>query len=64
MFFPLTKSGHLVPKRFTCEGIAHVLAKRAGTAGVKRFSCYDLRRSFVTHLLDADADLAVVQKLA
>lgn len=64
MFFPLSKSGHFAPRHLTCEGIAHVLAKRAGTAAVKRFSCHDLRRSFVTHLLDAGADLAVVQKLA
>jgi site-specific recombinase XerD len=41
-----------------------VLAKRAGTARVERFSSHDLRRSFVTHLLDAGADLAVAQKLA
>ena len=64
MFFPVTKSGHLVLKRITCEGIAHIVAKRASAANVKRFSCHDLRRSFVTHLLDAGADLAVVQKLA
>lgn len=64
MFFPLTKSGHLVPKRLTCEGIAQIVAKRAGAANVERFSCHDLRRTFVTNLLDAGADLAVVQKLA
>ena len=64
MFFPVTKSGHLVLKRLTCEGIAHIIVKRAGAANVERFSCHDLRRSFVTNLLDAGADLAVVQKLA
>jgi site-specific recombinase XerD len=64
LFLPVTKSGHFRLKRLTCEGIAHVLAKRAGTALVERFSSHDLRRSFVTHLLDAGADLAVVQKLA
>jgi len=64
MFFPVTKSGHLVLKRLTCEGIAHIITKRAGAASVERFSCHDLRRSFVTNLLDAGADLGVVQKLA
>jgi integrase/recombinase XerD len=64
MFFPLTKSDHLVLKRLTCEGVAQILLKRAGAANVERFSCHDLRRSFVTHLLDAGVDLVVVQKLA
>ena len=64
MFFPVTKSGHLVLKRLTCEGIAQILMKRGREANVERFSCHDLRRSFVTNLLDAGADLAVVQKLA
>jgi integrase/recombinase XerD len=64
MFLPITKSGHFLVKRLTCEGVAHVLAKRAGVAKIDHFSSHDLRRSFVTHLLDAGADLAVVQKLA
>jgi site-specific recombinase XerD len=64
MFFPLTESGHLVLKRLTCEGIAQILLKRGRAANVEHFSCHDLRRSFVTHLLDAGADLAIVQKLA
>jgi site-specific recombinase XerD len=64
MFFRVNKSGHLVLKRLTCEGIAHILTKRAGATNVERFSCHDLRRSFVTNLLDAGVDLALVQKLA
>jgi site-specific recombinase XerD len=64
MFFRLAKSGRVFFKRLTCEGIAQILMKRARAANVERFSCHDLRRSFVTHLLDTGADLAVVQKLA
>ncbi len=64
MFLPLAKSGHLIAKRLSCEGIAQILTRRAAEANVERFSCHDLRRSFVTDLLDAGADLAVVQKLA
>jgi len=64
LFLPLTKRGHLVLKRLTTESVAQVLTKRAVQAGVSEFSCHDLRRSFITHLLDAGADFAVVQKMA
>jgi site-specific recombinase XerD len=64
MFSPITKAGHLVPKRLTTESVAQVLEKRGKEAGVRPFSCHDLRRSFITDLLDAGADLATVQKMA
>jgi integrase/recombinase XerD len=64
LFLPITKGGHLIPTRLTTEAVAQILAKRGNDAGVEAFSCHDLRRSFITHLLDAGADLATVQKLA
>jgi integrase/recombinase XerD len=41
-----------------------ILQRRAGEAGVADFSPHDLRRTMITGLLDAGADIATVQKLA
>ena len=41
-----------------------MLRKRAEEAGVKEFSPHDLRRTFVSDLLDAGADIVTVSKMA
>jgi site-specific recombinase XerD len=41
-----------------------MLQKRAHEARVKSFSPHDLRRTFVSDLLDAGADIATVAKMA
>lgn len=41
-----------------------MLRKRALEAGLNRFSPHDLRRTFVSDLLDAGADIATVAKMA
>ena len=46
------------------QAVYGMLKKRAGQAGVADFSPHDLRRSFVSHLLDAGADISTVAKLA
>lgn len=48
----------------TPQAIYNMLAKRTEEAGVKSFSPHDLRRSFISHLLDKGADIAVVAKMA
>jgi site-specific recombinase XerD len=73
---PFRKSGGVeVPNRkagqtlyrggaLTSQAIYYMLAKRAQEAGIKNFSPHDVRRSFISHLLEAGADIATVSKMA
>src|SRR5581483_11204531 len=64
LFCPVSKGGAIVIRRMYPEAIFNLLQKRAGQAGVKDLSPHDFRRTFVSDLLDAGADIATVQKLA
>lgn len=64
LFPAITKGGRIGSGRMTAQAIYNMLAKRAAEAGIKPFSPHDLRRSFVSDLLDAGADIATVAKLA
>lgn len=48
----------------TPQAIYNMLFKRAQEAGIKNFSPHDLRRTFISHLLAAGADIATVSKMA
>jgi site-specific recombinase XerD len=65
LFVPINKGGRITTyERMTSKAIYNMLQKRADEAGVKHFSPHDLRRTFVSDLLDAGADLATVSKMA
>jgi len=64
LFVAGRRGGHLLTSRMTDQSIALILARRAAQAGIADVSPHDLRRTFVTNLLDAGADIATVQKLA
>lgn len=64
LFWPVGKAGRPIPRRMTGQAVLHILRKRAGEAGVRSFSPRDLRRSFISDLLDAGVDIATVQHLA
>jgi site-specific recombinase XerD len=64
LFVNIWKGGHLKGNRLTTQAVYHILQKRAAQAGVKDLSPHDFRRTFVGDLLDAGADIAVVQRLA
>mgnify|MGYP002351421843 FL=1 len=47
----------------THQAIYNMLNKRIEQAGIKDFSPHDLRRTFISDMLDAGADIATVAKM-
>jgi len=64
LFWPINKGGKMVNRAMTTQAVYNVLRKRAREAGVSDFSPHDLRRTFVSDLLDAGADISTVAKMA
>ena len=62
---PVLKGGRIqLGRRMTAQAVYERLRRIATAAGVQAFSPHDLRRSFVSDLLDAGADISMVQQLA
>jgi integrase len=51
-------------RRLSPQSIYYLLKVRAKKAGVKPFSTQDLRRTFVSRLLDSGVAIAIVAKMA
>lgn len=64
LFVPIRKGGALQRRRLTTQAIYEVIGKRAAQAKIKDITPHDLRRTFITHMLDAGADLSLVSALA
>ena len=64
IFCPINKGGKLKRGGLSAQAIYNMLKKRADQAGVKAFSPHDIRRTFVSDLLDAGADISTVSRLA
>jgi len=64
LFVPINKGGNFEIKEMTTQAVFNILRKRSIEAGVAEFSPHDLRRSFVSHLLEAGADISTVSKMA
>lgn len=64
LFLPITKGGNLIWRRLNNQSVLDILQKRVQQSGTKKCSPHDFRRSFISDLLDAGADITTVQKLA
>ena len=65
LFWPADGRGRpLVNRRMTDQAVLLLLQRRAKQARVSEFTPHDLRRTFISDLLDAGADMATVQRLA
>lgn len=64
LFLPITRSCRVMRRRLTPQAVLVILRHRAECAGVAAFSPHDLRRTMISDLLDAGADIATVQRLA
>jgi site-specific recombinase XerD len=64
LFWPIHRSGRLGPlRRLSPQAVLYLVRRRADGADVSSFSPHDLRRSFISDLLDAGVDLSTVQQL-
>lgn len=64
IFYPINKGGKITRRQMTNRAVYNLLQKRIDQAGVKDLSPHDLRRTFISDLLDAGADIATVARLA
>jgi len=64
VFVALDRGGRATRRRLSTSAVHEIVARRARQAGLDPVAPHDLRRTFVTSLLEAGADLAVVSRLA
>jgi integrase len=65
LFVPLTRGDTIYGRaRLSDQAVFDVCRKRATQAGVRPFAPHDMRRTYISALLEAGGDLAMVQRLA
>lgn len=64
LFYPLRRGGKIEIRSLSDQAVLDILRQRGKEASIASFSPHDFRRTFISNLLDAGADISTVQKLA
>jgi site-specific recombinase XerC len=64
LFYAVNKGGRVIAQRITGQAVYCILERRGREAGIPAFHPHDLRRSFISDLLEAGADISTVASLA
>jgi len=64
LFNPVTKSNSIQYRKISSQSIYGIIRKRAEQAKIEPCRPHDLRRTFVTHLLEAGIDINTARQLA
>lgn len=63
LFQAISRGKNILERRLTPQAIYYILKKRADAAEVAEFSPHDMRRTFVSTLLEAGVDIATVSDM-
>jgi site-specific recombinase XerD len=64
LFWPVNKGEKVVKRRLTTQAVYNILRKRADQGGITQASPHDLRRTFVSNLLEKGVDISTVARMA
>lgn len=64
LFSRIQRNGKTATQPLTTTGLTGILAELQQTAGIARFTPHDMRRTFITRLLEQGVDINTVRQLA
>ena len=64
LFSRIQRNGKVVSQPLTTTGLTGILVELQHTSGITRFTPHDMRRTFITRLLEQGVDINTVRQLA